>query len=29
MSSKQIKDGKKFFQYAIVELTQALEKYNE
>ena len=29
MSNKGIKDGKKFFAYAIVELTMALERYNE
>jgi len=29
MTSKNIKDGKKFFQYAIVELTKALEVYHE
>jgi len=29
ISSKKIKDGKKFFQYAIVELTKSLELYNE
>ncbi|HUU87789.1 MAG TPA: hypothetical protein VMX17_08560 [Candidatus Glassbacteria bacterium] len=29
VTSKGIKDGKKFFQYAIVELTKALEVYNE
>ena len=29
MSSKGIKNGKKFFQYAVIELTKALEVYNE
>ena len=29
ISSKGIKDGKKFFQYAVIELTKALEAYNE
>lgn len=29
VSAKGIKDGKKFFQYAIIELTKALEAYNE
>ena len=29
ISSKKIKDGKKFFQYAIIELAKALESYNE
>ena len=29
MYSKNIKDGKKFFQYAIIELTKSLELYNE
>ncbi len=29
MSTKNIKDGNKFFVYAIVELTNALEKYSE
>ena len=29
ISSKKIKDGKKFFQYAIIELTKSLELYNE
>lgn len=29
MASKKVKDGKKFFQYAIVELTKSLEQYNE
>lgn len=29
MSEKNIKDGTKFFQYAIVELTKSMEKYNE
>ena len=29
MTSKNIKDGKKFFQYAIIELTKALEVYHE
>jgi hypothetical protein len=28
-TSKGIKDGKKFFQYAVIELTKALEAYNE
>ena len=27
MTAKQIKDGKKFFQYAVVELSKALELY--
>ena len=27
MKEKNIKDGKKFFQYAVIELTKALEKY--
>jgi len=29
MSSKNIKDGKKFFAFAIIELTKSLETYNE
>ena len=29
ISSKNIKDGKKFFQYAIIELVKVLEAYNE
>jgi len=29
LSAKGIKDGKKFFQYAVIELTKALEAYNE
>jgi len=29
MSIKKVKDGNKFFAYAILELTKALEKYNE
>jgi len=29
ISSKGIKDGKKFFQYAVIELTKALEAYSE
>lgn len=29
MSVKNIKNGKKFFQYAIIELIKSLEKYNE
>ena len=29
MSIKKIKDGNKFFAFAIVELTKALESYNE
>ena len=29
ISSKGIKDGKKFFQYAIIELVKVLEAYNE
>jgi len=29
ISSKKIKNGNKFFQYAIIELTKALEMYNE
>lgn len=29
ISSKKIKNGKKFFQYAIIELTKSLEVYNE
>ena len=29
LSAKGIKDGKKFFQYAVVELVKALEAYNE
>jgi hypothetical protein len=29
ISSKKIKNEKKFFQYAVVELTKALESYNE
>lgn len=29
MNKKQIKDGKKFFQFAIIELMKALEGYNE
>lgn len=29
LSLKKIKDGKKFFQYAIIELTKALERYIE
>lgn len=29
MTSKGIKDGKKFFQYAVIELTKALEVYHE
>lgn len=29
MSSKNIKDGSKFFQYAVIELTKALENYTE
>lgn len=29
IAKKEIKDGRKFFQYAIIELTKALEGYNE
>jgi hypothetical protein len=29
LSEKNIKDGTKFFQYAIVELSKSLDKYNE
>jgi hypothetical protein len=29
ITSKEITDGKKFFQYAIIELTKSLEKYSE
>jgi hypothetical protein len=29
LTSKGIKDGKKFLQYSVVELTKALEQYNE
>lgn len=29
LQQKDIKDGKKFFQHAVVELTKILESYNE
>jgi len=29
LTSKGIKDGKKFLQYSVIELTKALEQYNE
>jgi len=29
MRERGVKDGKKFFQYAVIELTKALENYNE
>ena len=29
MSKKQIKDGKKFFQFTIIELMKVIEEYNE
>lgn len=29
IQQKSIKDGKKFFQYAVIELTKALESYKE
>ena len=29
MQKRNLKDGKKFFQYAIIELTKSLEKYSE
>jgi hypothetical protein len=29
MQKRNLKDGKKFFQYAIIELTKALERYSE
>jgi len=29
LNAKGIKDGNKFLQYSVIELTKALEKYNE